>query len=121
LFLGSIEKINEGLGAIGTVEDAVNALNGYWTKSGGLGCILIQQTYWAGEEATRRSYRTFVEEVMPAFTGSAKPRHESGEWTRNRRADLSAGSRQAATKTIQDHFAAMGTSTAGPAPVQPNG
>ncbi|WP_433297021.1 LLM class flavin-dependent oxidoreductase [Pseudonocardia sp. CA-142604] len=115
--LDSLEKINEGRGAIGTVEDAVNALDGYWTKSGGFGCILIQQTYWADEEVSRRSYRTFVEEVMPAFTGSTKPRHESWEWTRNRRADLSAGSRQAATKTIQDHFAATGAGTAGPAPV----
>jgi limonene 1,2-monooxygenase len=88
------------------VEDAVNALHRYWNKSGGFGCILNQQTHWADDEATRRSYRTFVDEVMPAFTGSAGARHESYLWTRDRRADLSARSRGAATKAIEAHFAA---------------
>jgi limonene 1,2-monooxygenase len=112
----SLEKINEeGHGAIGTVEDAVNALHRYWDKSGGFGCILNQQTHWADDEATRRSYRTFVDEVMPAFTGSAGPRHESYLWTRNRRADLSARSRGSATKAIEDHFAASDPSAGQPA------
>jgi limonene 1,2-monooxygenase len=107
LGLDSLERINEeGHGAIGTVEDAVNALHRYWNKSGGFGCILNQQTHWADDETTRRSYRTFVDEVMPGFTGSSGPRHESHVWTRNRRADLSARARGAANKAIQDHFAA---------------
>jgi limonene 1,2-monooxygenase len=109
LGLDSLEKINEeGHGAIGTVEDAVNGLNRYWDKSGGFGCILNQQTHWADDEATRRSYRTFVDEVMPAFTGSAGPRHESHVWTRNRREDLSARARGSANKAIEAHFASAG-------------
>jgi hypothetical protein len=116
LGLDSLEKINEeGHGAIGTVEDAVNALHRYWDKSGGFGCILNQQTHWAGEEATRRSYRTFVDEVMPAFTGSTGPRHESHVWTQNRRADLSARARGSAAKAIDAHFAAAGSAEAGAA------
>jgi limonene 1,2-monooxygenase len=93
------------------VEDAVNVLNGLWAKSGGFGCILIQQTHWADEEASRRSYQAFVDEVMPAFTGQSKPRQDSHAWTHNRRTDLTARVRQAAAKTIEEHFAESGAST----------
>jgi limonene 1,2-monooxygenase len=114
LGLDSLERINEeGHGAIGTVEDAVNALHRYWEKSGGFGCILNQQTHWADEEATRRSYRMFVEQVMPAFTGSTGLRQQSYLWTRDRRADLSARARGAAAKAIDAHFAAAGPAGAG--------
>ncbi|WP_051341817.1 LLM class flavin-dependent oxidoreductase [Pseudonocardia spinosispora] len=105
LGMDSLERINEeGHGAIGTVEDAVNALSRYWDKAGGFGCILNQHTHWADEEATRRSYRTFVDEVMPAFTGSAGAREQSHDWTRNRRGDLSARALGAASKAIEEHF-----------------
>ena len=114
LGLDSLERINEeGHGAIGTVEDAVHALERYWTKSGGFGCILNQQTHWADDEATRRSYRTFVEEVMPAFTGAADLRQQSHLWTMDRRADLSARARGAAAKAIDAHFAAAGSAEVG--------
>jgi limonene 1,2-monooxygenase len=83
-----------------------------WSTAGGFGCILIKQTHWTNEDVSYRSYRTFVEEVMPAFAGTTQPRQESHEWTRARRADLTAGMLNAATKTIQDHFAETGASAA---------
>jgi limonene 1,2-monooxygenase len=105
--LPSVEAINEGgRGAIGTPEDALRALENYWTKTGGFGCILMLGHNWADWEATKRSYELFARYVLPKFEERSAWRAQSMDWMRANREDFSAKRKSATAKAVEQHFAA---------------
>jgi limonene 1,2-monooxygenase len=100
LGMESPKFINEsGNGAIGTPEDAVRALERYWKQTGGFGCILVFGQNWASEEATHRSYKMFVEYVMPQFAQRHERRRASFHYLTSNVKQFSQASQAAAEKT----------------------
>jgi limonene 1,2-monooxygenase len=96
--------IEDGRGAIGTAEDAVEVLESYWEKSGGFGCILYQVTNWANFAATKRSLELFTERVMPAFAGRCEPRFRSHAWAQANQARLDEHAGRGIQKAIRENM-----------------
>jgi limonene 1,2-monooxygenase len=66
-----IEEINSnGLGVIGTPQDAIAQISRLQEQSGGFGTYLLIGHDWADPDATRRSYELFARLVAPEFRGS---------------------------------------------------
>ena len=106
LGMASPQSINElGMGAIGTPDDAVAALDRFWEQSGGFGCILIFHNPWAKHDAIKRSYQLFAEYVMPAFARRNEQRHASLAWLGQNVETFQAASQSAAQKTIDKFIA----------------
>ena len=65
--------VNNGLGVVGTPDQAIEQLEQLWDQSnGGFGAYLILAHNWADPEATKKSWELFARHVMPHFqTGSA--------------------------------------------------
>lgn len=106
LGMASPEFINEnGMGAIGTPDDAVAALERFWEQSGGFGCILYFHHPWANQEAIKRSFKLFAEYVIPAFTRRNDSRMASLDWLGQNVQAFQAASQSAAKKTIDKHLA----------------
>jgi limonene 1,2-monooxygenase len=107
--LPSVEAINEGgRGAIGTPDDALRALENYWTKTGGFGCILMLANNWADWEATKRSYELFARYVLPRFEERNAWRSQSMDWLRANNETFSAKRKSAQAHAVEKHFAARG-------------
>jgi hypothetical protein len=62
--------IASGKWIVGTPDDAVAAIQGLQTASGGFGALMISAHEWATREKTLRSYELFARYVMPRFQGS---------------------------------------------------
>ena len=106
LGMASPEFINDNMmGAVGTVDDAVAALERFWEQSGGFGAILCFHHPWATHDAIRRSYRLFAEYVLPKFADRNAPRHASLHWLGENLQRFQAASQSAAQKTIDKHIA----------------
>lgn len=106
LGMASPDFINEnGMGAIGTPDDAVIALERFWEQSGGFGCILCFHNPWARHDAIKRSYKLFAEYVLPKFTNRNAARLASLAYLGDNVAEFQAASMQAAQKTIDKHMA----------------
>lgn len=107
LGMASPDFINEnGMGAVGTPDDAVAALERFWEQSGGFGCILHFHHPWAEFEATKRSYRLFADYVMPAFARRNAWRMKSLDWLGANVDAFGAASRAASDQAIAKHLAA---------------
>jgi limonene 1,2-monooxygenase len=66
-----IEGINaEGVGVIGTAEDAIAQIRRLLEQSGGFGCYMLIGHDWAAPEQTARSHELFARLVMPEFQGA---------------------------------------------------
>ncbi len=66
-----IEGVNrDGVGVIGTPEDAIAQIRRLLEQSGGFGCYLLIGHDWAAPEQTARSYELFARFVMPEFQGT---------------------------------------------------
>ena len=99
LGMESPEFINEsGNGAIGTPDDAVRALERYWKQTGGFGCILHFGQTWASEAASHRSYKMFMEYVMPKFAQRHERRRASFHYLSENVREFSQASKAAAEK-----------------------
>lgn len=71
-FAERIEWLTEsGLGAIGTVDDAIAQIERLERQSGGFGSFLLIHHEWARHHATLKSYELFADHVKPRFQGSA--------------------------------------------------
>jgi limonene 1,2-monooxygenase len=104
--LPSLEAINEGgRGAIGTPDDALRALETYWAKTGGFGCILMLAHDWASWEATKHSYELFARYVLPKFEERSAWREESMTWMRDNNEGFSAKRKAATANAVERHFA----------------
>src|SRR5277367_1473424 len=103
--LPSIDAINEGgRGAIGTPDDALRALENYWTKTGGFGCILMLAHNWAEFAETKRSYELMARYVLPKFEERSAWREQSMTWMRDNREGFSDKRKGAQVKAIEKHF-----------------
>ncbi|MDN5857921.1 MAG: LLM class flavin-dependent oxidoreductase [Pseudonocardia sp.] len=70
---GMIDFINEaGIGAIGTVEDALAQVQKLVDQSGGFGAYLLLGHEWANPAATKRSYELIAQRVFPEFQGQGQ-------------------------------------------------
>ncbi len=106
LGMASPEFINDNrLGAVGTVDDAVAALEKFWTQTGGFGAILCFHHPWATHDAIKRSYQLFAEYVLPKFADRNASRHASRHWLGANVETFQAASQAAAQKTIDKHVA----------------
>ena len=106
LGMASPAFINDnGMGAIGTPDDAVAALERFWDQSGGFGCILYFHHPWATHDAIRRSFTLFAEYVIPAFAQRNASRIASLDWLGQNVQAFQAASHAAAQKTIDKHIA----------------
>jgi limonene 1,2-monooxygenase len=69
-----IQEINtNGLGVIGTPQDAIAQISRLQEQSGGFGTYLLIGHDWADPAATARSYELFARLVAPEFRGSFEP------------------------------------------------
>jgi limonene 1,2-monooxygenase len=80
----------EGLGVIGTPEDAVAQLTRLQEQSEGFGCYLLIGHDWASPEATNRSHELFARWVMPEFQGALDTVRRSRQHSIDTFAELSA-------------------------------
>src|SRR5215218_2680889 len=68
-----IDFVNtSGIGAVGTVEDAVAQVEKLVDQSKGFGAMLLLAHEWANPAATHRSYELIAQHVMPLFQGQAQ-------------------------------------------------
>lgn len=106
LGMASPELINEnGMGAIGTPDDAVAVLEKLWDQSGGFGCILAFHHPWARHDAIKRSYTLFAEYVLPKFARRNAARLASFDWLGENVGAFQSASEAAAKKTIDKYLA----------------
>ena len=67
-----------GIAAIGTPDDAINAIERLWEGSdGGFGCYMLFAHNWADWAQTRRSYELIARYVMPHFQSRFAARSDS--------------------------------------------
>ncbi|MDQ1074149.1 MULTISPECIES: LLM class flavin-dependent oxidoreductase [Microbacterium] len=65
-----IDFINDnGIGVIGTPDDAVRQIQRLEKQTGGFGALLVFGNDWADRAATFTSYELFARHVIPAFQG----------------------------------------------------
>jgi limonene 1,2-monooxygenase len=81
---------------IGSVEDAIEAIERMQRESGGFGTLLVNTQDWASREETKRSYELLARYVAPHFSGALDSRLESQRWAKENREDFAAQGREAA-------------------------
>jgi limonene 1,2-monooxygenase len=81
---------------IGSVDDAIEAIERMLAESGGFGTLLVNTQDWATREQTRYSFELLARYVAPHFNGALDSRHASQRWVAENRADFSAQSHEAA-------------------------
>ncbi|WP_440713180.1 LLM class flavin-dependent oxidoreductase [Gordonia sp. FQ] len=64
---------DNGIGVIGTAEQAREQVQRLWDQSGGFGSMLQMGHDWASPADTWRSAQIFAERVMPHFQGQSQP------------------------------------------------
>ena len=73
-----IDFVNDnGIGVIGTPDDARAQVQRLVDQSGGFGAMLLMSHEWANPEATRRSYELIAQHVMPHFQGAPRSHAQS--------------------------------------------
>ncbi|MBY3989542.1 LLM class flavin-dependent oxidoreductase [Rhodococcus fascians] len=81
-----ISFINDnGVGVIGTPEQARKQVQRLWDQSGGFGSLLLNSYDWANPQNTLRSAELFAQEVFPHFQGQAEPTLQAEELARRTR------------------------------------
>jgi alkanesulfonate monooxygenase SsuD/methylene tetrahydromethanopterin reductase-like flavin-dependent oxidoreductase (luciferase family) len=84
-----------GVGAVGTVEDAIAQIERVRERSGGFGTYLLQAHNMANPAATWHSYDLFARYVIPHFKGAVSARLASEAFTRTVRPEMFARQRDA--------------------------
>jgi limonene 1,2-monooxygenase len=86
-----VEGVNaDGVGVIGTPDDAIAQIRRLLERSEGFGCYLLIGHDWAAPEQTARSYELFARFVMPEFQGAMDSLRRSRGQSIERFEDLSA-------------------------------
>ncbi|MGW3462538.1 LLM class flavin-dependent oxidoreductase, partial [Streptomyces olivaceoviridis] len=81
---------------IGTVDDAIEAIQRMLDQSGGFGTLLVNTQDWATREQTKYSYELLARYVAPHFNGALDSRKESQRWVAENRTTFSAQAKEAA-------------------------
>jgi limonene 1,2-monooxygenase len=97
--------VKSGRAVVGTPDDAIEMIERLEKQSGGFGCFLMLAHNWAPFEATKHSYELFARHVLPHFNGSNLARVASLDWYTAHNTELIGKAIQAATETVQKHFA----------------
>lgn len=84
---------------IGSVDDAIAAIQRMLDESGGFGTLLVNTQDWATREQTKRSYELLARYVAPHFTGALESRRASQQWVAEQRDDFAAQAREAARQS----------------------
>ncbi|MFE3928038.1 LLM class flavin-dependent oxidoreductase [Streptomyces sp. YIM B13508] len=84
---------------IGSVDDAIEAIQRMLDESGGFGTLLVNTQDWATREQTKRSYELLARYVAPHFTGALESRRASQQWVAEQRDDFAAQAREAARQS----------------------
>ncbi len=81
--------VNNGLGVIGTPDQAVAQIEELLEQSnGGFGAYLLLAHNWANPESTRKSFELVARHVMPRFQGQVDPLIAAAERARQARPEL---------------------------------
>ena len=97
--------VDNKVGVIGTVEDAIEAINRLYAKQGDFGTLLIMAHNCADWEATKRSYELYARYVMPHFDKASESRHKSFKWVTANQPDFSNMRQKASDAMIAQHAA----------------
>ncbi|MGW6703735.1 LLM class flavin-dependent oxidoreductase [Streptomyces sp. NPDC054956] len=73
--------VEQGRAIVGSVEDAVEAIQRLQETTGGFGTFLSYAVNWASFEKTKRSYELLATHVAPHFSGTTRRGTESVEWS----------------------------------------
>ncbi len=73
--------LEQGRAIVGSVEDAVAAIERLQETTGGFGSFLTYVVNWASFEKTKRSFELLATQVAPRFTGTAGRGTESIDWS----------------------------------------
>jgi limonene 1,2-monooxygenase len=95
--------VGEGLGVIGTPEDAVAQIARLQERSEGFGCFMLMGHDWADPRATALSYELFARWVMPEFQGTMDSVRRSRMMSIETHAELSAA-QAAAIETAKQSY-----------------
>jgi limonene 1,2-monooxygenase len=82
--------VASGSAIVGTVEDAIAAIEQLQEISGGFGSVLFTAQDWAPREKMRRSYELIARYVAPHFRGSVRSLTASRDWVAGKSADFAA-------------------------------
>ncbi len=102
--------VNNGLGVIGTPDQAVDQIEALVEQSnGGFGCYMTLAHNWANPQATKKSYELFARHVMPRFRRGGTTLIDAAERARDARPELAEQQLAAvdeATKRYEEEQAA---------------
>ncbi|HEX5496864.1 MAG TPA: LLM class flavin-dependent oxidoreductase [Mycobacteriales bacterium] len=88
--------VEAGTAIIGSVDDAVAAIQRMLDNSGGFGTLLVNVQDWATREQLKRSFELLGRYVAPHFNGSLDSLVSSQRWVAQHRDDFAAQAREAA-------------------------
>ncbi|MEV7866824.1 LLM class flavin-dependent oxidoreductase [Streptomyces sp. NPDC088124] len=78
--------VEQGRAIVGSVDDAVEAIQQLQETTGGFGTFLTYVVNWASFDKVRRSFELLASEVAPRFSGSAERGLDSIRWSVENRA-----------------------------------
>ncbi len=93
-----------GIAAIGTPDDAIDAIERLWEGSrGGFGCYMLFAHNWADWAQTKRSYELIARYVMPHFQSRLAARRDSYAVSAANNERLAGEARTAVQREIDRH------------------
>ncbi len=105
-----IDSIREsGLGAIGTVDDAIEQVQRLVDQAGGFGTYLAFLHEWANPQATLRCHELIAQHVMPHFQGHRAHGEDAARRAREARTELTGRARAAHDAAVARHRDSLGT------------
>jgi len=94
--------VNNGLGVIGTPDQAVAQIEALVEQSnGGFGCYMTLAHNWANPQATKKSYELFARHVMPRFRSGGTTLIDAAERARDARPELAEQQLKAVDEATQ--------------------
>ncbi len=106
--------IDSGFAIIGTVDDAIAAMERLIEASGGFGAFLNLAGNWADHAQTKRSYELFARYVMPKINRVNTNRIESEAFLRVNHGKFDAAMKAAVGAKIDEHIAESGGGNVAP-------
>jgi limonene 1,2-monooxygenase len=97
--------VEQGVGVIGTPDDAIARIERLYQKTPEIGAILLSAHDWANWADTKNSYELYARYVIPHFEGSNKPRQDSYRWVTEHQRELTEKRTTAARAMFAKHEA----------------
>jgi limonene 1,2-monooxygenase len=113
--------VEQGIGVIGTPDDAIARIERLYQKTPEIGAILLNAHDWATWEHTKQSYELYARYVIPHFEGYNKPRQDSYRWVTAHQAELTEKRTNAAKAMFAKHEAEWAEKRAGNTSRPPEG